>query len=198
MNVTSIAEPDSDERELADLLWFPTGGGKTEAYLGLVAFVLAHRRLRNAPEYTRYGTAVIMRYTLRLLTLQQFHRAATLMCSCEVLRRDDKKWGDEPFYVGLWVGQGTTPNTLDDARSAIRQEIQDNIITNPTPVQIRTCPWCGHSIGARNYRIEGSPRQCRVYCPRIHCPFSGNGGAESGLPVLLWMKISTATVRLWS
>ena len=184
MNVTSIAEPDSDERDLADLLWFPTGGGKTEAYLGLVAFVLAHRRLRNAPEYTRYGTAVIMRYTLRLLTIQQFQRAATLMCACEVLRRDDKKWGDEPFYVGLWVGQGTTPNNLDDARSSIMQEIQDGVPADPSPIQIRACPWCGQSLGARDYHIGGSPRQCRVYCPRRHCPFSDGRGVESGLPVL--------------
>ena len=185
LNVRSITEPDSDERELADLLWFPTGGGKTEAYLGLVAFVLAHRRLRNHPEYTRYGTAVIMRYTLRLLTIQQFHRAATLMCACEVLRRDDKRWGDEPFYVGLWVGQGTTPNSLDDARSSITQEIRDGTRADPSPVQIRACPWCGQTLGARDYRIGGSPKQCRAYCSRKSCEFSDTGEADSGLPVLV-------------
>ena len=112
MNLESIINPESKYHETVDLLWFPTGGGKTEAYLGLVAFVIAYRRLRGELGEESLGTAVIMRYTLRLLTVQQFQRAATLMCACEKIRISDKqKWGKFPFQVGLWVGTNVTPNT---------------------------------------------------------------------------------------
>jgi hypothetical protein len=107
-----------DPSAMADLLWFPTGGGKTEAYLGLTAYVLALRRLHGVVEGHRgdQGMTVLMRYTLRLLTLQQFQRATALICACEHLRatalaHHDARWGREPFRIGLWVGYRTTPNT---------------------------------------------------------------------------------------
>src|SRR5205807_7504268 len=113
------ADRSEDPAASADLLWFPTGGGKTEAYLGLTAFTLAIRRLQGvvAGYDGRDGVAAIMRYTLRLLTIQQFQRAAALICACEVIRREqgDKKWGSTPFRIGLWVGQRATPNTTDEA-----------------------------------------------------------------------------------
>ncbi len=100
--VTHFRSPRSPHR--SDLLWFPTGGGKTEAYLGLTAFTMAIRRLQ--PRFGELdaaaGIAVMMRYTLRLLTIQQFERAATLICAAEVLRRDDlATWGDHPFRIGM-------------------------------------------------------------------------------------------------
>ena len=85
----------------------PTGGGNTEAYLGLSAYTLALRRLQGEIEGRAgdHGIAVLMRYTLRLLTLQQFQRATALLCACEVIRRGDTaKWGTVPFRLGLWVG----------------------------------------------------------------------------------------------
>ncbi|NJO07976.1 MAG: hypothetical protein HC876_22030 [Chloroflexaceae bacterium] len=105
LNLVSIARPDSSERDIVDLLWFPTGGGKTEAYLGLIAFTIGLRRLRGTIEGMQGdgGVTVIMRYTLRLLTTQQFQRAATLICACEYLRRQaPKQWGEQPFQIGLW------------------------------------------------------------------------------------------------
>ena len=112
---------------VCDLLWFPTGGGKTEAYLGLTAYTLAIRRLRGtiAGRSGEDGLAVLMRYTLRLLTLQQFERTAALICACEALRRDalskgDERWGHTPFRLGLWVGQKTTPNTNEQADEAVK------------------------------------------------------------------------------
>src|SRR6185312_1752118 len=107
---------------VVDLLWFPTGGGKTEAYLGLTAFALAIRRLR--PDLGdldgRAGLVVLMRYTLRVLTLQQFQRAAALVCACDHERlKDTARWGSEPFRIGLWVGASTTPNTVERAAQAI-------------------------------------------------------------------------------
>lgn len=144
----SLMHPADSERELMDLLWFPTGGGKTEAYLGLIAFVLFHRRLRHEGDaHIGAGTAVLMRYTLRLLTIQQFQRAARLVCACEHLRRRNPALGTTPFSIGLWVGSGATPNTLVAARKTIDED------ANPTPKQLRDCPCCGRelkwSIGKR-------------------------------------------------
>ncbi len=111
LNLPGVTQLDHPERSdapsaVADLLWFPTGGGKTEAYLGLTAYTLAIRRLQGVVEgrIGHVGVAVIMRYTLRLLTLQQFQRASALICACEVIRRKDPEvWGAEIFRVGLWV-----------------------------------------------------------------------------------------------
>ncbi len=113
---------------IVDLLFFPTGGGKTEAYLGLTAYTFAIRRLQGivgTGERARSGAAgvaVLMRYTLRLLTAQQFQRAAALVCAAEVLRRaDEATWGTEPFRIGLWVGGGVSPNWFDRSRRADRR-----------------------------------------------------------------------------
>lgn len=131
------------EREIMDLLWFPTGGGKTEAYLGLVAMLLFQRCLRNGNNPDKgAGVAAIMRYTLRLLTTQQFARAAALILACEMLRqKDEKKFGTEPFSIGLWIGNDSTPNRLDDARKILENPAiggQDGA----TPIQLIDCPAC--------------------------------------------------------
>src|SRR5207245_10116949 len=115
----------ADASAQADVFWFPTGGGKTEAYLGLTAYTLAIRRLQGTIEGRsgRDGVAVIMRYTLRLLTLQQFQRASSLICACEMIRREDSAtWGETPFRLGLWVGQRSTPNTTEESEQANNQE----------------------------------------------------------------------------
>ncbi len=189
MNIESITDPHSDDRSTADLLWFATGGGKTEAYLGIIAFTVAYRRLRHDIEHIKYGTVVIMRYTLRLLTLQQFHRAATLMCGCEYIRRNDpKKWGSEPFLVGLWVGSSTTPNKLDGEYGA-KQAIVNARYGHPprehNPLQVVSCPWCGSAINAHCYEVSGIPKQCRVYCPNKLCAFYKTKKGETNLPVLV-------------
>ncbi len=112
MNLPGIADPTHDDREIVDLLFFPTGGGKTEAYLGLAAFTLVLRRLRTKGIGSA-GLSVLMRYTLRLLTLDQLSRASTLICALELTRQEDvEKLGDWPFEIGLWVGKGATPNRM--------------------------------------------------------------------------------------
>src|SRR5713226_7110368 len=112
MNLKAIANPSDDDRDTVDLLFFPTGGGKTEAYLGLAAFTLVLRRLRN-PGLRSAGVSVLMRYTLRLLTLDQLGRASTLICALELERQNDvEKLGEWPFEIGLWVGQAATPNRM--------------------------------------------------------------------------------------
>ena len=216
MNIESIVEPTVESRKIADLLWFPTGGGKTEAYLGLIAFTMAMRRL-TAPRYENgmlseqaYGVTTIMRYTLRLLTIQQFQRATALMCACEYERRRDKNgmWGDLPFNVGLWVGLKTTPNLLtgkdnyDSAESTLshwrrtgRRPKEHN------PVQLLNCPWCGEKLDHKDYDWQADkehrnwlPEKCRAYCPNSRCFFSKKHlvpptktepGKDSCLPILV-------------
>ena len=191
LSIESIHSPESEYRKTADLLWFATGGGKTEAYMGIIAFTIAHRRLRNKDiDHLRYGTAVIMRYTLRLLTLQQFHRLAALVCACEFIRRRDvEEWGDEPFLIGLWVGSNTTPNKLDGDYGAKQAILNASTVSAPrenNPIQIVSCPWCGRRIGPRDYTISGKIRQCRIHCPNKSCEFSSRPGTEDrGIPVLV-------------
>lgn len=112
MNIQGTAHAEHADRGVVDLLFFPTGGGKTEAYLGLAAFAMFLRRLRD-PSIQSSGVSVLMRYTLRLLTLDQLGRAATLICAMELLRQQDvEKLGKWPFEIGLWVGQSATPNRM--------------------------------------------------------------------------------------
>jgi hypothetical protein len=146
------AERQPDPGATADLLWFPTGGGKTEAYLGLTAYVLALRRLQGVIEGRRgdEGVAVLMRYTLRLLTLQQFQRATALMCACEEIRRsalasNDNRWGHVAFRIGLWVGAKTTPNTNEHSNEAVRLlrgQARGQSTGMASPAQLTNCPWC--------------------------------------------------------
>ncbi len=194
--LTRLDHPDRshETKAVADLLWFPTGGGKTEAYLGLTAYTLALRRLQGEVGGRRgdHGVAVIMRYTLRLLTLQQFQRAAALLCACEVIRRDDPaNWGDVPFRLGLWVGGKATPNTLANAAEVLRQ---DNLGGRPsfsgTPHQLTACPWCGSEIRGHHLRVYEAPGdigRCVTYCgdPLGLCPFSEREAPREGLPVMV-------------
>lgn len=122
----SIEDYHHDDRKKCDLLWYPTAGGKTEAYLGLMVFTLALRRLRKDKEgLSSAGTAIISRYTLRLLTIQQFRRTLTAITTCEYLRIKnwlpqgmkssiESVWGTTRFSIGLWLGGDITPNILVD------------------------------------------------------------------------------------
>ena len=143
MSLRGITEPDSIERETVDLIWFPTGGGKTEAYLGLTAFTIFYNRLSGQ---NPGGADVLMRYTLRLLTAQQFQRAALLFCAMESLRKKDKSLGNKPFRIGLWVGGSATPNTRQDACYALGDLEKNSESENP--FVLLKCPWCGAAFGS--------------------------------------------------
>ena len=195
-SLTDLHHPDrSHETDaVADLLWFATGGGKTEAYLGLTAYTLALRRLQGLVEGRRgdHGIAVIMRYTLRLLTLQQFQRAAALMCACEAIRRSDiGKWGETPFRLGLWVGNKTTPNTLAAAANSMRQRnVGGRPSSTGTPHQITSCPWCGTEIKEQHLKVYEAPSdigRCVTYCGDNlgRCEFSEAKAPKEGLPVMV-------------
>ena len=205
LSIPSLADPLHPDRvqpvdAYADLLWFPTGGGKTEAYLGVAAFTMAIRRTQgNLGGYDgSRGLAVIMRYTLRLLTLQQFQRATALICAMEVLRREalaagDKSLGAEPFTIGLWVGNKVTPGTTEDSHRAIED------MRNPgkynagaaSPAQLTSCPWCGSEVSpGRDVEVDKGRGRTFMYCgDKIgRCDFSKGKSsklAHAGLPVLV-------------
>lgn len=180
MNLVSFADPHSSERDIADVIWFPTGGGKTEAYLGLAAFVILLRRLTK-PENS--GTSIVMRYTLRLLTTQQFQRAASLICSLELLRRKSPtKYGADPISIGLWLGGSVTPNK--NAKAV--QELADlEGGGDDNKFIVLSCPWCGVDMGPVDiqgrrrifgYEREGRPPQVRFRCSDAACDFHSSPG----------------------
>jgi hypothetical protein len=150
--VPDIVNGNSEYRNAVDLLWFPTGGGKTEAYLGVAAFTIFYRRLSGSA--SNDGVTVIMRYTLRLLTIQQFERATALICACEHIRNRDKLPGGE-ISIGLWIGSSMTPNRIKEATEVLLK-LRDNPnerIYEGNPVQITKCPWCGQKIDLNGYKI---------------------------------------------
>ncbi len=164
MNLPGIVDPHHHDREIVDLLFFPTGGGKTEAYLGLAAFILVHRRLKN-PGYASAGLSVLMRYTLRLLTLDQLSRAATLICALELERlKDPDTLGPWPFEIGLWVGRAATPNRMGgpgdaDPNCAYRKTIAfQNDDRKPSPIPLENCPWCGEKFKPQSFQLVPSTK----------------------------------------
>lgn len=204
LSIPSLANPNHLDRvkpadAYADLLWFPTGGGKTEAYLGVAAFTMAIRRMQgNLGGYDgSRGLAVIMRYTLRLLTIQQFQRATTLICAMEVLRREalakgDESLGVEPFTIGLWVGNRVTPGTTEDSHKAIEaiRTPGQNTAGFASPAQLTSCPWCGTEIApGRDIAVDKATNRTIIYCGdnRSRCDFSKGKSSRQphpGLPAL--------------
>jgi Helicase conserved C-terminal domain len=188
-----LRAPGGDE-DLVDLLWFPTGGGKTEAYLGLAAFTLAIRRLKPSLEgyYAADGVAVLMRYTLRLLTVQQFQRAAALICACDEIRREDERtWGETPFRLGLWVGGAVTPNNTEDSADWVKARRGPKSSGPPrggrgSPYQLTHCPWCGAELDpARCIEVDMVRRRTVTACPRAGCEFTLRARPGEGLPVVV-------------
>ena len=156
INLHSMLDAKHPDRQMVDLIWFPTGGGKTEAYLGLSAFTIFLRKLKDK---TDSGTSVLMRYTLRLLTAQQFQRAAALICACEKIREENKEeLGDDRITIGLWVGE-LTPNKRADATNTLKKMSQGK--EDESPFVVLKCPWCGSQMGL----IKGTSK-VKGYKPR--------------------------------
>lgn len=201
MDVNSIIDDESPERSIVDLIWFPTGGGKTEAYLGLTAFTIFYRKLAHPKNAN--GTAVIMRYTLRLLAAQQFTRAATLICACEYIRQDCAQkrhkypaypLGKEPITIGLWIGGSHIPNksvgTGERSNSAEYHLGKLRNVSSPYYVrnekerhnkfQVLKCPWCGTKMvkDDKGGHLVGewgynmSGKHFYMFCPHEDCVFT--------------------------
>jgi hypothetical protein len=201
--LTDPGHPDARRGPLlegeAQLLFFPTGGGKTEAYLGLTAYTIAIRRLQGMvgdgvdARDGADGVAVLMRYTLRLLTAQQFQRATALICACELLRQErvvagDLRWGATPIRIGLWVGVGVTPNTYENAV----HQLEDATSTATEGQvgglqQFARCPWCGTQLNlGRDGHFDRLRRRIHLYCGDQdgRCPFSRAQSSE-GIPAVV-------------
>jgi hypothetical protein len=193
LNLPGLADPLARDREIVDLLFFPTGGGKTEAYLGLAAFAMVLRRLRHPGDEGRAGAgvSVIMRYTLRLLTLDQLARAAGLVCALELEREvAPARYGAWPFEIGLWVGKAATPNVMgrrgdgrsDTARTKVRR-YKDDPSRHPSPIPLENCPWCGARFAADSFALlpnDDTPRELRVVCVNFECDFT----RDRALPIV--------------
>jgi hypothetical protein len=204
LSLPALADPTHKDRTRpeqadADLIWFPTGGGKTEAYLGVAAFAMAIRRLQGdlGGYDSSRGLTVIMRYTLRLLTLQQFQRATSLLCAMESLRiaavnDGDEALGDKPFTIGLWVGNRVTPGTTKDSDKTIR-DIRNGTSfgSSSSPAQLTSCPWCGSEINPGSHiDVDKNLLRTTIYCgdPLSECEFSKGQSKERthpGLPVIV-------------
>ncbi|MGE4283831.1 MAG: helicase-related protein [Clostridia bacterium] len=158
----------SKRNELVDLVWFPTGGGKTEAYLGLIALTIINRRLTKCE--AGYGVTAIMRYTLRLLTTQQFQRALRLILALEQVRLwelDNCKLGDEEISIGLFVGDQSLPNSLDGLKDELRKNWESRTETNNnSKIPLDLCPWCGSKL---KHQIDRSG--VKFYCENPYCTF---------------------------
>lgn len=191
-----------ERNELADLVWFPTGGGKTEAYLGIIAFCIAYRRFTH-PDERGGGTTVLMRYTLRLLTLQQFQRATLLICALEVIRKDGfslpkgNTLGAERITIGLFVGKGSLPNKWSEMREAldkIADQVRDGkLITTNLPHT--ECPWCGGALFTDyklsniepNGKFYGITDKLSIMCNSSGCTFHATRpNKKKSLPLLLF------------
>ncbi len=185
LNLAGMTEKENPEREIVDLLFFPTGGGKTEAYLGLAAYAIALRRMR-APGILGAGVSVIMRYTLRLLTLDQLSRAAGLVCALEKIRTGSaegkKKLGDCKIEIGLWVGGAASPNVMKprnsndkDAATTRLNRYQRRPNSEKSPVPLKACPWCGTPFKPESFIIwpdKARAQNLVLKCENAECDFT--------------------------
>jgi hypothetical protein len=205
MSLEGVTNPCADDRETVDLIWFPTGGGKTEAYLGVMSYAMFYGRFRpeGVNELPSDGTVAIMRYTLRMLTTQQFQRAASLICAMDYMRRNQEVCGfvvpGGPFSIGLWLGGEASPNKIIGAAEDVSQFRSGR--TDGNPMVLTECPWCraaigryeGQKPGAINasrwakLRVVGIATRASDDCPRLLCPDSacsfGQEGDQNWLPV---------------
>ncbi len=190
LNLAGLTDRAHIDRETADLLFFPTGGGKTEAYLGLSALVIALRRL-TGPGVLGAGVAVIMRYTLRLLTLDQLARAAGVVCALELMRIDPKNLdekgrrllGDWPIEIGLWIGSDASPNKLggkgksDETTAVGRVRRYRDGRDKRAPAPLKACPWCGTEFTPSSFACTPNnhvPTNLEIRCANTNCDFSRN------------------------
>jgi hypothetical protein len=195
LNLAGLGDKRHDDREIADLLFFPTGGGKTEAYLGLAAFCICLRRL-SASGVLGAGVSVIMRYTLRLLTLDQLDRAAGVICALDLIRTESEGrglLGDWPIEIGLWVGSDASPNRLggkgdtgdDTAVTRVRTYRRDFLTSKArAPAPLKACPWCGTPFGKDSFDCTPNmqaPTNLVVRCASLDCKFR----RDEGLPILV-------------
>lgn len=189
MNLSGIVDPKHKDRDIVDLLYFPTGGGKTEAYLGLMAFVIANRRLRK-DDSSMYesdgGVTIILRYTLRLLTTQQRDRITKMVLAAETIRRQKPQlFGNEPISIGFWVGGGVTPNKFEEFKENPDKPYNAKKARNLVYKQLLNCPFCGKPLNEENFNINIDKKSVEIHCSNLNCQFYRYKDDRIALPVYL-------------
>lgn len=187
LNIEGCVNKCSADRNIVDLLYFPTGGGKTEAYFGIIAFVIGYRRL-TAKEDDIYekdgGVTVFLRYTLRLLTTQQRDRLTKLIIAAEMIRaRKPEKFGKSRISIGFWVGMGVTPNSFDEFKDDPENPGKSKQAHNRLMKQIISCPLCGTTIDSNDYTIDIDASNVKIHCHNSNCYFYKHKG--NSLPVYI-------------
>ena len=188
MNLSGIVDPEHQDRQIVDLLYFPTGGGKTEAYLGLMAFTIANRRLNKTDDQFNRdgGVTAILRYTLRLLTTQQRDRITKMVVAAEMLRRKEyPKFGSEPISIGFWVGGGVTPNKFYDLKENPEKPYEARRQRNLIYKQLLTCPFCGKPLTEDEFYIDTEKKSVDIYCGDRDCMFYKYSQNKMQIPVYL-------------
>jgi hypothetical protein len=191
--IPSFVEENSQDKDLVDLLYFPTGGGKTEAYLAVSAFLIFWRRFSFPKQYD--GVNIIIRYTLRLLSAQQFERATKLILACEFIRQNQNNLGNEKISIGFWIGNATIPNSIERAKERynfLLKKLNDINFDGKkaiNPFQLTNCQWCNSKIISRinstditysiGHRINN---HLQSHCLNPKCNFNETKG---GLPIVL-------------
>lgn len=158
---------DVNASEDVEVLWFPTGGGKTEAFLGLLITALFFDRLRDRQE----GTTGLLRLPLRLLSLQQFQRVVRIVAVADQVRQ--RTVGGKEFSVGYWIGQGGSPNKVEPKEGAEWEQ-------DPSACQkyrkVRQCPYCDAEVSLRFDRARWT---------LVHRCSSGKCGNGGDLPLYI-------------
>lgn len=191
--IPSFVEVNSTDKDLVDLLYFPTGGGKTEAYFAVSAFLIFLRRLCFSTQYD--GVNIIIRYTLRLLSAQQFERATKLILACEFIRQHQNNLGSEKISIGFWIGDDTIPNSIERAKqkhTKLLEKLNDRRFDGKkaiNPFQLTNCQWCNSKIISRikeadttysvGHRINN---HLQSHCLNPKCSYNETKG---GLPIVL-------------
>ncbi|KYH24576.1 hypothetical protein HAPAU_35590 [Halalkalicoccus paucihalophilus] len=185
-DIVAQADPDRDIKDhldIGDVIYFPTGGGKTEAYLGLVVFTAFYDRLRGK----HFGTTAWTKFPLRLLSLQQLQRIANVLCQAETIRRKDDNFSGEEFSVGYFVGKNNTPNKViegDSNGANNARKARDNKEKQEDWLIVSECPYCGED----SVEVTGDEQRLRIVhqCTNSECPeVERQGGEAAELPVYI-------------
>ncbi|MEI8210952.1 MAG: helicase-related protein [Planctomycetota bacterium] len=162
---------DASETDTVDILWFATGGGKTETYLGLLVMAALHDRLTGKS----CGMTAWSRFPLRLLSLQQTQRFADAIAAAEIIRRREGIAG-ESFSMGFFVGDSSTPNRIKIDPQPGEPDSLDESMPKRYQVLLR-CPFCDHDL-----RMHFDRTRWRLLhvCDSDACPWP-----EDGLPVYI-------------
>lgn len=154
---------EAEERETVDIVWFATGGGKTETYLGLLVTAAFFDRLRGKTA----GITAWSRFPLRMLSLQQTQRFANALAAAEIIRRQEGIEG-APFSLGFFVGDSSTPNAIKPDGEGTPWDPDDPDM--PAKVKVLDyCPFCDNrTLSMRLDRVKWRLDHC---CMAPECPW---------------------------